>query len=132
MKKYFCAADKQKGYILADALIAVMIFLAALAPLAGIYAWSVKNTADSLHKTTAVFLAQAKLEELKAAWDLNSSLASVLPQDTKKLNGVTFTQEFSEQSYTLNGAKIIWVQVKVAWQGGSEKNNVSLVTYFKD
>jgi Tfp pilus assembly protein PilV len=109
-----------------------MIFMAALAPIAGLYAWSLKNTTHSFNKTTALFLAQAKMEELKAVRNLTNSFAGVATYTTRKLNGVTFTQEFFQQSETLNSAKNIRVQVRVEWQNGSENNQVSLVTYFKE
>lgn len=121
---------KEKGYILPEALIAVMILMTALTPLAAMYLGAAQNVGGSLNRTTAVFLAQAKMEELKAAWALNATLEDEPAADLKILNGVTFHRESTAQDYTWNSLDFVRVTVVVTWDGQGQSRYISLVTYF--
>jgi hypothetical protein len=116
---------KKNGYIFPEVLIAVSILMIALTPIMGMYIMALKNTANSLNRTTAIFLAQGKMEELKSIGHLNGALI-----DSKKLNGVIFNREVSVQDYKLNPVNLVWVNVVVNWHSGGQDHQVSLATYF--
>lgn len=125
-----CPANRERGYILPEALLAVMILMTALTALAGMYLGALQNAAGSLNRTAAVFLAQAKMEELKAAWHLSGDLADESASDSQQLNGVTFHRQFAAQNYVVNSLDLVRVTVVVTWDGQGQSREISLVTYF--
>jgi Tfp pilus assembly protein PilV len=121
----------ENGYILPEALIAATILMIALVPIMSMYIMAQKNTGHSLNRTTAVFLAQGKIEELKNARHSNGTFGAASASDAKKLNGVTFSRMVTVENYALSSVNLILVNVDVEWQSGGQNHNVSLAAYFE-
>jgi type IV pilus assembly protein PilV len=66
---------QQKGAILLEALIAVVIFSFGLLALAGLQAVMIKNTDDAKYRAEASFIAQQKLGEIWTDASNNAGLA---------------------------------------------------------
>lgn len=65
MKRYpVSSAVSQKGAVLLEALIAILIFSLGVLALAGLQAAMIKNTDDAKYRAEATFIAQQKLGEI--------------------------------------------------------------------
>jgi type IV pilus assembly protein PilV len=87
--------SQQKGAVLLEALIAVVIFSFGLLALAGLQAVMIKNTDDAKYRAEASFIAQQKLGEIwsnaqnlgsLADYVVNEDLSNILPNGTRTVN----------------------------------------------
>lgn len=73
---------QQKGAVLLEALIAVVIFSFGLLALAGLQAVMIKNTDDAKYRAEASFIAQQKLGEIWTDASNNAGLAGYAQTET--------------------------------------------------
>ncbi|MDU2063520.1 MAG: hypothetical protein E6713_01670 [Sporomusaceae bacterium] len=140
----------QGGFLLAEALIAIM-FCVALLALGGFYIMLSKSTTNSANYTNATNLAQLYIETFKAAQKSTDSAVQqfkVTATQTPAFDGaalidpktlpkiyenytVTFTPEPVTTSDTAkNSAKtLIAYTVKVTWQEQNKPLQVKLITF---
>ncbi len=69
----------QKGVVLLEALIAVLIFSMGILAIAGLQAAMVKNTSDAKYRSDAAFIAQQRLGVM---WADPDNLANYVETDT--------------------------------------------------
>lgn len=61
------AANKQRGVILLEGLIALLIFTIGVLGLVGMFSVSIKNTSEAQFRTEAAFLADSLIGQLRVA-----------------------------------------------------------------
>lgn len=95
MKHYHLPSrSTQKGAVLLEALIAILIFSMGILAVAGLQAAMVKNTSDAKYRMDAAFIAQqalgrmwadpANLSVLEA--ELDGDISSLLPSGTRTVS----------------------------------------------
>ncbi|VBB09177.1 Hypothetical protein LUCI_4463 [Lucifera butyrica] len=124
----------QKGFLLIDVLIGMLILTIALVSLAYAYTQSVRTSMGSRNYNQAVYLAQKTLEGLKTqdgsnAFSLPASIAPITS------NGVQYTISLSENGGSMSeplDANVIPVQVTVKWSEPSStvQRSVSIENYY--
>lgn len=87
-KKYISVETSQRGVVLLEALIAILIFSMGILAIVGLQASMIKNTADSKYRADASFIAQQKIGEIWADPDpahyanhveANTDISALLP-----------------------------------------------------
>lgn len=102
-----------KGFTLIEVMVALAIFAISVTALTGSFQSNINNAARLKDKTMATWVAQNKLVELKAAYNLNKSV----PSTTKRVDKVKFAErdwlvETSGEK-TLQGALIkVYIEIK--------------------
>ena len=79
MHKTSSVKSTQKGVVLLEAMIAILIFSMGVLAIVGLQAAMVKNTADSKYRADACFIAQQRIGMM---WSDPNNLASYLEADT--------------------------------------------------
>ncbi|OUR99137.1 type II secretion system protein GspI [Gammaproteobacteria bacterium 42_54_T18] len=103
----------KKGFTLIEVMVALAIFAISVTALTGSFQSNINNAARLKDKTMATWVAQNKLVELKAAYNLNKSV----PSTSKRVDKVKFAErdwlvETSGEK-TLQGALIkIYIEIK--------------------
>lgn len=108
----------QKGIVLLEALIAVVIFSFGLLALAGLQTVMIKNTDDAKYRAEATFVAQQKLGEIWTNAKNFGSLADFIDDEpvTQLPNG--------SRTVTVSSERV--VTVTVSWQlPGAERHTYS-------
>ncbi len=102
-----------KGFTLIEVMVALAIFAISVTALTGSFQSNINNAARLKDKTMATWVAQNKLVELKAAYNLNKSV----PSTTKRVDKVKFAErdwlvETSGEK-TLQGALVkVYIEIK--------------------
>ncbi|MBI3815665.1 MAG: prepilin-type N-terminal cleavage/methylation domain-containing protein [Nitrospinae bacterium] len=99
------------GFTLIEVLIAIAILSIGLLALAGMSTTAIKFTNYSKNKTTAVTVAQDRIEELKRQ-ALISALVSSTATDTTIKNDVSFTRT---ASVTGGANQLTRLEVTITW-----------------
>jgi type IV pilus assembly protein PilV len=73
--------SKQKGAVLLESLIAILVFSFGVLALAGLQASMIKNTDEAKYRAEAAFLAQEKISQIWLSGDTNN-LARFAETDT--------------------------------------------------
>ncbi len=112
----FPTRSGQRGYVLVEAMIAILIFSVGVLALVGLQAEMAKNTTDSQFRAEASYIAQQRIgmmwsdpDNLTSYVENNTDISSLLPGGTRTSaqSGVQFT-------------------VTVSWQQpGEERHNFS-------
>lgn len=87
MNRYPIASlSSQKGIVLLEALIAVLIFSMGMLAIAGLQAAMVKNTSDAKYRSDAAYIAQQRLgvmwadpDNLLAYAEVNKDISALVP-----------------------------------------------------
>ncbi len=82
------SSDVNKGFTLIEVMVALAIFAISVTALTGSFQSNINNAARLKDKTMATWVAQNKLVELKAAYNLNKSV----PSTTKRIDKVKFAE----------------------------------------
>lgn len=82
--------SSQKGSVLLEALIAVLIFSMGILAIAGLQAAMIKNTSDAKYRADATFIAQQRLgmmwsdpANLNSYVEANTDISTLLPAGTR-------------------------------------------------
>jgi type IV pilus assembly protein PilV len=73
------AKSTQRGVLLIEALVAILIFSVGVLAIVGLQAAMIKNTADSKYRSEASYIAQARIGQM---WADPTNLASYIETDT--------------------------------------------------
>lgn len=115
-ERLFQGRLRQGGYVLIEALIAILIFSIGVLALVGLQAEMAKNTSDSQFRAEATYIAQQRIGVM---WADPDHLASYIENNTDisdRLPGGTRTTVQSGVEFT----------VTVSWQQpGEERHNFS-------
>jgi type IV pilus assembly protein PilV len=117
MMKAKPSATTQKGAILLESLIAMLIFSMGILALVGLQAAMVSNTSDAKYRSVASYLAQQKLGELWA--DPNHIVATNVPVALAELPNGKYTMSHAPDSGE--------VRITITWQapGDTAVHNVT-------
>jgi type IV pilus assembly protein PilV len=111
-QKIFAPHSAQRGVVLVEAMIAILIFSVGILAITGLQAAMIKNTSDSKFRADASFIAQKLIGQM---WSDQSNLASYLGNNipvSELPNGtVTATQSG------------VQVTVTVTWQQPGESQH---------
>ncbi len=113
MTSNFRFEPSSKGFTLIEVLVALAIFAISVTALTGTFQANINNAGRLKDKTMATWVAQNKLVELKAAYNLNKSV----PSTAKRVDKVKFAErdwlvETSGEK-TLQGALIkVFIEIK--------------------
>ncbi|MBP1763213.1 MAG: hypothetical protein H6Q65_271 [Firmicutes bacterium] len=121
----------QKGFILAEALVASVIVSVALAAIAGMFICSLQANAIAADYTTAANLAQEKME-LLAAMDPAVLFSTTFNDEEISLNNILFFRRtvIQVRSDLDAGNRLIQATVQVSWHTAGKPFHVSLQNYF--
>ena len=109
MKHYYSPSlSSQKGAVLLEALIAILIFSMGILAVAGLQATMVKNTSDAKYRSDAAFIAQQRLGMM---WSDPENLANFVETDTD----ISALLPSGKRTVTLPAAGGE-VQIMVTWQ----------------
>lgn len=123
----------QNGVTLVEVLIALVILSIGLLALAGLQVVVIKGNAGSKNLTSAVILAEAKIEQLKS--DGFDSLVNGESQDPNNLvdptgqAGGIFTRSWVIADY-LGSADMRQIIVTLTWTDSLGNHNISVTTVF--
>ena len=114
------SGHENKGFTLIEVMVALAIFAISVTALTGSFQSNINNAARLKDKTMATWVAQNKLVELKAAYNLNGAV----PSATKRVDKVKFAErdwlvETSGEK-TLQGA-LIKVYIGIKKDDGDEE-----------
>jgi type IV pilus assembly protein PilV len=122
-----------QGFTMLELLIAIAILAIGLLGLATLQSTSIQGNRDSKEMTTAVFLAEKKMEELKsspfnaAPLNIGSSTDSNNPMNGSGTSGGIFNRSWTIQRY-LSSNNMKQVTVSVSWAISGKSHSVSLDT----
>jgi type IV pilus assembly protein PilV len=113
----------QKGVVLLEALIAILIFSIGILAIVGLQAAMIKNTSDNKYRSDASFIAQERIGQMWADpnnvanyFETDTSIADVLPNGTR-----TVVAEPTGRGL---------VTVTVTWQApGGDQHQYTISTY---
>jgi len=79
MRTYHPQKSAQRGVILIEALVAILIFSVGVLAIVGLQANMIKNTADAKYRSEASYLAQARIGQM---WADSGNLTTYLETNT--------------------------------------------------
>lgn len=126
-------AVRSKGYVLIDALMAILFFSLGFAVLFGLTESAVQETEHAQNLTQAANLAQKKIEELAAEpWSQNLAQGLVVPGAS--VGGQERKFQWSVNSEWEVPSSLIYINVRVSWpeQGKTRTYNLRSVFYAGD
>ena len=120
-----------EGFTLIEVLVALAIFAISVTALTGTFQSNINNAARLKDKTMATWVAQNKLVELKAAYDLNRSVpATSLKKDKVDFADRKWIIETSGEK-TLQGILInVIIEVKIDNDDDEQGALATLETFF--
>ncbi|MBU1036750.1 prepilin-type N-terminal cleavage/methylation domain-containing protein [Patescibacteria group bacterium] len=130
----------QQGFSLIETLIALTILILALLTMVQLFPLGLKNASYSRSETTAVFLAQAKMEEI-----ISERYDQVLTGTFAEASLVTIDDDFARYSRqtviyyvdedlesSVQDIGLKRVDVTVSWPGGDSNRTVTINTLISD
>lgn len=119
------------GFTLIEVLVAVAIFAISVTALTGTFQSNINNAARLKEKTLATWVAQNKLVELKAQYNLNRSVPSTsLKRDKVEFAGRNWVIETSGEK-TLQGILLnVIIDVKTDVDDDEQGALASIETFF--
>jgi prepilin-type N-terminal cleavage/methylation domain-containing protein len=113
-----------EGFTLIEIMITLVILSIALMALSGLQVNAIKGNAFSKRLTTAVFIGQEKLEQIK-----NTAYADVQSESSTQINKaeMDFIRQVLVTTNT-NPANTKTIQVTVTWTQGSKSYTVPIST----
>jgi type IV pilus assembly protein PilV len=116
--------SSEEGFTLLEIMIALVVLSVSLVALAGLQISAIRGNAFSKRMTTAVSIANEKMEQLK-----NSSYANILSESSIQVNqsNMNFTRQVTVTNNSpLPNTKT--VNVTVTWSQGSKSHSVPMTT----
>jgi type IV pilus assembly protein PilV len=116
--------SSEEGFTLLEIMIALVVLSVSLVALAGLQISAIRGNAFSKRMTTAVSIANEKMEQLK-----NSSYANILSESSIQVNqsNMNFTRQVTATNNSpLPNTKT--VNVTVTWSQGSKSHSVPMTT----
>ena len=109
IRKYpFSKQNSQRGVVLLEALIAVLIFSLGILALVGLQAAMVKNTSDAKYRAEATFAAQQKLGEIWANTKNKTALVDYVVTDEPFLQLPSGTRSVAVSSEKVVTVTVNW------------------------
>ncbi len=128
----YCFIKKQEGFTLVELMIAVAILAIGLLALAGLQVTAIRGNLSSKGQTTAVMLAEAKMEEFKNT--AFSSLSNVTnqadsnnPLNESGQSGGRYNRYWTIQNYA-GSSNMKQITVTVSWTETIGSRSISLDT----
>lgn len=128
--------EDQKGFLLMDVVLAVLIITIALVSIVGMYTQSVRANSRANQYTIAANLAQQRLEEVKRDIEERRNSIRNWNEAEYPVNFTAVTSELPngkvETTASLHSdpsAKIIILTVTVKWSDKAGSNDVAMSTY---
>jgi type IV pilus assembly protein PilV len=121
----------EQGFTLIEFLIAVMLLSIGLLGLVTLQSTAIRGNLDAKELTTAVFLAEKKMEELK-----NTSFGSLTlgtandahnPIDGSGQSGGIFSRTWNIQNYT-GSSQMKQITVSISWTLAGKSHSASIDT----
>ena len=112
------------GFTLIEIMITLVILSIGLLSLVGLQVSAIKGNTNSKRMTTAVSIAEKKIEQIK-----NSPYDNIQSESTQQVSegGINFTQQVTVTTNNpLQNTKKI--DITVSWKGGSKSYSVPLST----
>jgi type IV pilus assembly protein PilV len=122
-----------QGFTMLELLIAIAILAIGLLGLATLQTSSIQGNRDSKEMTTAVFLAEKKMEELKSSpftaspINIGTTNDSNNPMNGSGASGGIYNRSWNVQTY-MSSANMKQITVTVAWNMAGKNHSVSLDT----
>lgn len=116
----------QQGFLMIDALIAIVVITIALVAIIGMFIQSTKATQCSAEYTIASNLAQQQMERLKES---GVTLLTPIPDTTNDVSP-KFTLKSAVTQCPENPTKLLQVTVTVSWIDQKTSYNVPFTTFF--
>jgi type IV pilus assembly protein PilV len=116
--------SSEEGFTLLEIMIALVVLSVSLVALAGLQISAIRGNTFSKRMTTAVSIANEKMEQLK-----NSSYANILSESSIQVNqsNMNFTRQVTVTNNSpLPNTKT--VNVTVTWSQGSKSHSVPMTT----
>ncbi len=115
-------AVNQKGAVLLESLIAILVFSFGVLALAGLQASMLKNTDEAKYRAEASFIAQDRISEIWLGGNPNNLAAHVVTDEDLPLlpNGARQLPQ-GKISVAVTGARDIKVTVNWTMPGGTER-----------
>jgi type IV pilus assembly protein PilV len=113
-----------EGFTLIEVMIALVVMSIAFVALAGLQVSAIKGNAFSKRMTTAVSIANEKMEQLK-----DSSYSSILSESSTQVT--QSNMNFTRQVTVTNNSPLAntkTVNVTVTWSEGSKSHSVPITT----
>ena len=129
-------AGNERGWVLIDALIGLVIVSIALTALAIAYRQSVVVTVSASNQARAVYVAQQAVENLKIHDGANQTQFAgyvTALNIVKPVDGVTFTAtaaEFADAEVAALSPRLRPVRVTVAWTEPGGNRSINMTSYF--
>jgi type IV pilus assembly protein PilV len=113
----------EEGFTLVEIMIALVVLSVGLVALAGLQISAIRGNAFSKRMTTAVSIANEKMEQLK-----NSSYANILSESSTQVNqsNMNFTRQVTVTNGPLANTKTL--NVTVTWSDSSKSHSVPITT----
>lgn len=123
---YMKTRQHEQGFTIIEVVVSVLIIMVALIPMMGLFTGSQDNYGRAAKKTTAVNLAQEKLEELK-----NQQAKSIVdnPANWIDFSGAPDYQYQVERTKVNHDLQLYKIEVRVQHKQLGNKSLVSLSTY---
>lgn len=131
LRKSVAMIKNQRGWVLVDCLVGIIIITVALTALIGAYAQATKANIFNRDYNNAVYIAKRSLEDLKqyeGKPDIKSLPEHVTSPPDTVINNVAFTIRIDSAEAAGLDAKINPYRATVSWNG--TKQSVSMVSYY--
>lgn len=126
----------QKGFTLVEVLLSVVILTVGILLIAELQITGAKGNKNSKDMSSAVILAESKIEELKdvgfsSLIDGNFPVGTILPIDPSGASGGIFTRRWKIRPYK-NSSSMKYVVVNVNWADKGRSHTISLDTILSE
>ena len=126
----------QKGFTLVEVLLSVIILSTGLLLIAELQLTGVNGNKNSKDMSSAVILAESKIEELKESGfssliDGNFPVGTIIPVDPSGASGGIFTRRWTIRPYK-SSSSMKHVVVNVTWADKGRSHSISLDTVLSE
>ncbi|VBB08136.1 Hypothetical protein LUCI_3401 [Lucifera butyrica] len=120
----------QKGFLLIDVLIAMVILGSAIMAMSYAYAQYVKEAAAAKNYNQAVYLAKSLLEDMKQYDGKSAIPLANYPTHQNKFNNNDTTFTVYQPVETDINSKLAAIKVKVTWNEANSQRQIEIVGYY--
>jgi type IV pilus assembly protein PilV len=115
----------EEGFTLIEITIALVVMSIGLTALAAVQISAIRGNAFSKRMTTAVSIADGKMEQIK-----NGSYASIIPESATQVtqSNMNFTRQVTVTNNIAPLTNTKTVNVTVSWSEGSKSHSVPITT----
>lgn len=131
-RSVLCKLTGNKGFMLVDVLVAILLLSITLVPILGMFIQAIKVDTMAKNYTVAANLAQKQLELLKTHspdyWN-GLALPCMIPwQDTTQLPSPRY--QLTTHGISVADEPLVQITVIVLWQEGGKNCNLQFVTFY--